>query len=160
MVFENEPADEDVMRQPPRDPQAPLFAGLTLVQAVLQGLGVLAAVLGVYVWGTEQLDETQARALAFTTLVLGNLALIISNRAGPRGLLTSLRVPNGMLWGVMVFTLALLALSLYLPLLRDVLHMVPLGPDLLGLALMAALACMVWFQGLKYIIHVTSSLRS
>lgn len=160
MVFENEPADEDVMRQPPRDPQAPLFAGLTLVQAVLQGLGVLAAVLGVYVWGTQQLDETQARALAFSTLVLGNLALIISNRAGPRGLLPSLRVPNGMLWGVMVFTLALLALALYLPLLAEVLHMAPLGPDLLGLALVAALACMVWFQGLKYVIQVTSSPRS
>ncbi len=149
MVFENEPADEDVMRQPPRDPAAPLFAGGTLVQAVLQGLGVLAAVLGVYLWGTQQLDEAQARSLAFSTLVLGNLALIVSNRAGPRGLLASLWVPNGMLWGVMVFTLGLLALALYLPPLTDVLHMVPLSAGLLGIALAGAGGCLLWFEVIR-----------
>ena len=146
MVFENEPADEDVMQHPPRDPAAPLFAGGILVQAVLQGLGVLAAVLGVYLWGTQALDEPQARALAFATLVLGNLALIFSNRAGPRGLLASLRVPNRMLWGVTAFTLALLALALYLPLLTRILHMAPLSPGLLGLSCGAALACVLWFR--------------
>jgi len=149
MVFENEPADEDVMRQPPRDPAAPLFAGGTLVQAVLQGLGVLAAVLVVYLWGTQQLDEAQARSLAFSTLVLGNLALIVSNRAGPRGLLASLWVPNGMLWGVMVFTLGLLALALYLPPLTGVLHMVPLSAGLLGVALAGAAGCLLWFEMIR-----------
>lgn len=146
MVFENEPADEDVMCQPPRDPAAPLFAGGTLVQAVLQGLGVLAAVLWVYLWGMQQLGEAQARSLAFSTLVLGNLALIVSNRAGPRGLLASLWVPNGMLWGVMAFTLGLLALALYLPPLTDVLHMVPLSAGLLGIALAGAGVCLLWFE--------------
>lgn len=149
MVFENEPADEDVMRQPPRDPAAPLFAGGTLVQAVLQGLGVLAAVLGVYLWGTQQLDEAQARSLAFSTLVLGNLALIVSNRAGPSGLLASLLVPNRMLWGVMAFTLGLLALALYLPPLTGVLHMAPLSAGLLGIALAGAGACLLWFEVLR-----------
>jgi len=149
MVFENEPADEDVMRQPPRDPAAPLFAGGTLVQAVLQGLGVLAAVLGVYLWGTQQLDEAQARSMAFSTLVLGNLALIVSNRAGPSGLLASLLVPNRMLWGVMAFTLGLLALALYLPPLTGVLHMAPLSAGLLGIALAGAAACLLWFEVLR-----------
>lgn len=149
MVFENEPADEDVMRRPPRDPAAPLFAGGTLVQAVLQGLGVLAAVLTVYVWGTARLDEPQARALAFAALVLGNLALILSNRAGPRGLLASLLVPNRLLWGVSLMTLGLLALALYLPPFTAVLHMRPLTTALLGVALAAALACLLWFELLR-----------
>lgn len=149
MVFESEPADEDVMRQPPRDPAMPLFAGSALVQAVLQGLGVLAAVLGAYLWGTQQLDEMQARSLAFSTLVLGNLALILSNRAGARGLWASLRVRNRMLWAVMAFTLVLLALALFLPPLAAVLRMTPLGPGLLGLALLAAALCLLWFEGIR-----------
>ena len=45
MVFENEPSESDVMQRPPRDAQAPLFAGMTLALALLQGLGVLAVVL-------------------------------------------------------------------------------------------------------------------
>lgn len=149
MVFENEPAEEDVMRRPPRDPSEPLLAGGTLLQAVLQGLGVLAVVLALFIWGSRQLDEVQARALAFSALVLGNLALILSNRAGSRGLLASLRVPNRMLWGVMGFTLGLLALALYLPVLTRVLQMAPLSPGLLALALAGAGGCLLWFEGLK-----------
>lgn len=150
MVFENEPADSDVMRRPPRDPQAPLFAGRTLVLALLQGLGVLAVVMGVQLWGGQHLDEPQARALAFTALVLGNLALIFSNRAGPAGLLASLRVPNRILWWVCGLTVGLLALALYLPPLARVLHMAPLSAGLLALALVAACASLLWFELLKW----------
>jgi Ca2+-transporting ATPase len=149
MVFENEPADDDVMQRPPRDPSEPLLAGGMLLEGVLQGLGVLAVVLALFVWGRQQLDEPQARALAFSALVLGNLALILSSRAGPRGLLASLRVPNRMLWGVSGFTLGLLALALYLPVLTGVLQMAPLSPGLLGLALVGAGGCLLWFDGLK-----------
>ncbi len=154
MVFENEPAEADVMRQPPRDPQEPLFAGGVLVQAVLQGLGVLAAVLLLYVWGGQHLGEDQARALAFTALVLGNLALIFFNRAGRSGLLASLRVPNRLLWGVVAFTLLLLGLALHLPPLSSVLHMVPLTPALWLLAVLATLACVLWFQALASLMKV------
>lgn len=149
MVFENEPADDDVMQRPPRDPTEPLLAGGMLLEGVLQGLGVLAVVLALFVWGRQQLDEPQARALAFSALVLGNLALILSSRAGPRGLLASLRVPNRMLWGVSGFTLGLLALALYLPVLTGVLQMAPLSLGLLGLALAGAGGCLLWFDGLK-----------
>ncbi|MFN4362072.1 MAG: cation-translocating P-type ATPase [Hylemonella sp.] len=159
MVFESEPADEDVMRQPPRDLALPLFAGSALVQAVLQGLGVLAAVLGVYLWGTQQLDETQARSLAFSALVMGNLALILSNRAGARGLLASLRVRNRMLWVVMAFTLLLLALALYLPPLAAVLRMAPLGPALFGVALLAAVLCLLWFEVIRLMVRRASWAR-
>ena len=150
MVFENEPADSDVMQRPPRDPDAPLFAGRTLLLALLQGLGVLAVVMGAQVWGAGHLDEAQARALAFTTLVLGNLALIFSNRAGPGGLLASLKVPNRTLWWVCGLTLGLLALALYLPPLALVLHMAALPAELLALALLAAGASLVWFELLKW----------
>jgi len=149
MVFENEPADADIMQRSPRDSLAPLFAGRTLVLALLQGLGVLAVVMAVYVWGHLHLSEPQARALTFTALVLGDVALIFSNRAGPHGLLASLRVPNTALWTVSGLTLALLALALYLPPLSVVLHMAPLPVELLAVALLGAGATLVWFEGLK-----------
>jgi Ca2+-transporting ATPase len=149
MVFENEPADHDVMRQPPRDPDAPLFAGALLGQALLQGLGVLSCVLALYFWGMQALAEPQARALAFTVLVLGNLALIFFNRTGSHRVLASLRVPNRLLWGVTAFTLGLLALALYLAPLASVLHMVPLSPGLWAVALAGAGLCLSWFVLLR-----------
>ena len=64
---------------------------------------------------TAQLTEPEARAFAFATLVIANLALIFSNRSRSRSLLASLTAPNPILWIVTGVTLGLLALSLYLP---------------------------------------------
>jgi Ca2+-transporting ATPase len=48
LVFENEPAEADVMRQPPRSPNAPLFSVGSVALALLEGLSLLAACLIVY----------------------------------------------------------------------------------------------------------------
>ncbi len=149
MVFENEPSEADVMQRPPRDPQAPLFAGMTLALALLQGLGVLAVVLGAYAWSATWLTEPAARAFAFSALVAGDVALILSNRAVSATLWASLRVPNRTLWAVIGITLGLLALTLYLPWLTKLFFFAPLsGPDLLA-ALGLGLLSVLWFEAIK-----------
>jgi Ca2+-transporting ATPase len=149
MVFENEPSEADVMQRAPRDVNTPLFAGMTLVLALLQGLGVLVAVMGAYAWGASWLTETAARAFAFTTLVMGNLALIFSNRSSSGSLWRSLRVPNRTLWIVTGVTLGLLGLALYLPWLSRLFFFSPLSaPDLLT-AIALGLLSVVWFEAIK-----------
>ena len=149
MVFENEPSESDVMRRPPRDASAPLFAGTTLALALLQGLGVLAVVLAGYSWSTSWLSEPAARAFAFSTLVVGNVALIFSNRTGSATLWASLRVPNRTLWAVTAITLGLLALALYLPWLSKLFFFAPLSaPDLLTAAALGLLSAL-WFEAIK-----------
>ena len=139
------------MRRPPRDAKAPLFAGMTLTLALLQGLGVLAVVLGGYAWSTTWLAEPAARAFAFSALVIGNVALIFSNRTGSATLWASLRVPNRTLWTVTGVTLGLLALSLYLPGLSKLFFFAPLSaPDLLTAAALGLLS-VLWFEAIKLI---------
>lgn len=149
MVFENEPSEADVMQRPPRDASARLFGGTTLALALLQGLGVLAVVMGAYLWSASWLAEPAARAFTFTTLVLGNLALILSNRSRTGSLWASLRVPNRTLWIVIGLTLAILGLALYLPWLARLFVFAPLSlPELLTAV---ALGCVsvLWFEALK-----------
>jgi Ca2+-transporting ATPase len=117
MVFENEPPEPDLMQRPPRNVVTPLFGGMTLVWALLQGLGALTVVLTATWWGQSHLNEGAARAFSFATLVAGNLALILVNRASTGSLWQSLRVPNRTLWLVCGAALSLLALALYLPVL-------------------------------------------
>ena len=150
MVFENEPSEADVMQRPPRDPQAPLFAGTTLVLALLQGLVVLLAVMGAYAWGSGWLVEPAARAFAFTTLVMGNLALIFSNRSSTASLWATLQVPNRALWMVAGLTTGLLALTLYQPWVSGLFLFAPLQ---IGDVLSAAgigLSSVVWFEAIKF----------
>jgi Ca2+-transporting ATPase len=150
MVFENEPSEADVMQRPPRDVNTPLFGGLTLVLALLQGLGVLGVVMGAYVWSATWLPESAVRAFVFTTLVMGNLALIFSNRSGSGSLLASLRVPNRTLWIVVGVALGFLALALYLPWLARLFFFAPLSlPDLLTAGALG-LASVLWFEAIKF----------
>jgi Ca2+-transporting ATPase len=150
MVFENEPSEQDVMQRPPRDPQAPLFAGATLVWSLLQGLVVLVAVMGAYAWAASWLAEPAARAFAFTTLVMGNLALIFSNRSSTVSLWASLLVPNRALWMVAGLTTGLLALTLYQPWVSGLFLFAPLPLRAVLIAAAIGLSSVVWFEGIKF----------
>ncbi|APW41300.1 cation-translocating P-type ATPase [Rhodoferax saidenbachensis] len=149
MVFENEPEEADVMQRPPRDASAQLFGGMTLLLALLQGLGVLLVTVGAYLWSTSWLDANASRAFVFVTLVAGNLALIFSNRSRSGGLWASLQVPNRTLWIVSALALALMALTVYVPWLANLFFFAPLT----ALDLMAALglggASVLWFEAMK-----------
>ena len=150
MVFENEPPEADLMLRPPRDVNALLFGGVTLGLALLQGGGLLLVALGAYLWGVANLGAGEARALAFATLVAGNLALIVSNRSKAASLLTLLRVRNTTMWAVMALTLGLLGLVLYVPWLAQLFFFEPLRPpELLGVAALG-LASLLWFEAVKF----------
>jgi Ca2+-transporting ATPase len=78
MVFEAEPGGAEAMKHPPRRPEEPLFGPRQLGLALLQGAGVLAGVLGIYLWALDHHPEHQARGAAFLTLVAGNLILALA----------------------------------------------------------------------------------
>lgn len=79
MAFEGEPSDANAMRRPPRRRDEALFGPSQLGFALLQGLGVLVGVLGVYVWALGAYPEAEARGAAFLTLVVGNLVLALAD---------------------------------------------------------------------------------
>jgi Ca2+-transporting ATPase len=149
MVFENEPLEADAMQRPPRDPQAMLFGGMTLVMALLQGLGVLLVACGATLWGRTWLSEDALRAFVFVTLVAGNLALIFSNRSGTGSLWAMLRVPNRTLWIVSAVTLGMMVMAVYVPWLSGLFHFEALnGSDLLLAIAMGAMS-VLWFALVK-----------
>ncbi len=85
VVFEAEPGEPLAMQKPPRPIGEPLFGKTQILFAALQGLGILAAVFGLYLWALGHGTEAQARAIAFTALILSNLVLALVDSAN-RGL--------------------------------------------------------------------------
>ncbi len=151
IAFENEPAEADVMQRPPRDAAAPLFGGATLWLALLQGLGVLVVVMAAFAWASPRIPEPEARAFAFATLVVGNLALILSNRSATRSLWATMRTPNKTLWVVIGLALVLLVAALYTPWAVGVLRFAPLPAHELAAACGLGLLSVVWFEGIKWV---------
>jgi len=150
IVFEAEPEEKDVMNRPPRKPQEPLFGRRTIVLSLLQGMMVLAIVLCVFSIAIYRgQGEIEARALTFTTLIVANLSLILTNRSWSRTILATLRSPNGALRWVLGGTLVLLGLVLYVPFLQEVFHFATLHPNDLLICLFAGVFSILWFEGLK-----------
>jgi Ca2+-transporting ATPase len=152
IAFEAEPEAADVMRRPPRDPREPSLGRRLIVPSLLQGASVLVIVFAVYFIDLRlYANAGEARALAFTTLVIANLALIFANRSWTHIIPATLRTPNPALWWVTGGALAVLALALYVPFLRDLFQFAPLHPIDLALCLAAALLSITWFELFKLV---------
>jgi len=150
IVFEAEPEEPDVMRRPPRDPRAPLFDRRMISLSLLQGGSVALIVLAVFALALVMMrDEAEARALTFTTLVIGNLSLIVAIRSRSGTVLAALRRPTRALGIVLGGALLLLGLVLYVPALADLFQFVPLSVGDLGLAVVAGLASVLWLEGVE-----------
>jgi Ca2+-transporting ATPase len=150
VVFEAEPAESDIMRRPPRNPKEPLFSRRTLRLALLQGTSVLVVLVIVFAIAySNGNSEFNARALAFTTLIISNLAMILTNRSWSRTIPEMLQAPNRALWWVIGGGLLFLGLVLYVPLLRHLFGFSFLHTDDLLVSLVSGVVSIFWFEGLK-----------
>jgi Ca2+-transporting ATPase len=149
-AFESEIEEPNVMRRRPRDPRDPIFGLRTIVTALLQGTSALLIVAAVFFFALRQgQTELHARALAFTTLIVANLALIWTNRSWTATILQCLRLRNVALWWVTGGALTLLTLVLAVPLLRELFRVSTLGSGDLSLCVVAGLASILWFEAMK-----------
>jgi P-type Ca2+ transporter type 2C len=150
VVFEAEAEESNLMKRPPRTLGAPLFDKSMIAFSLLQGAVVLFVVLSIYVISLYRgKGELDARTLCFTTLIVANIGLILTNRSWSRSILNTFRLPNTALWWVLGGTALFLGAVLYLPFLTkmfrfDTLH----GVDLL-LCFSAGLMSILWFEALK-----------
>jgi len=152
LVFEAEEEEADVMRRPPRSTREGLFHSKMIGLSILQGAGVLAIVAAIFAIALYRgQGEADARALTFTTLVIANLSLILTNRSWSRGVGAILRAPNAAMWWVMGGTFLFLGLVLSVPFLRGLFHFSVLHPDDIALCLTAGVFSVAWFEGLKWL---------
>ena len=152
IVFEAEPEEDLIMEKPPRNLQEPLFNKRNITYSLLQGLSVLIIVLAVFIAAMYRgQGELDARTLSFTTLIIANIGLILTNRSRSRTILNTLRSPNTALWWVIAGAIFFLCMVLYIPVLRDMFHFSTLHPVDLAISLVAGIISIIWFEGFKIV---------
>ncbi len=135
IAFEMEPGDPRAMERPPRSPGGRLMGRREILRSLAEGLAVFAVVaLGFWLGLQKHGGLTDARTLAFSGLLLGNLGLIVSHRAHLSGLWRSFQVPNPAFWAVVGGAIGVLTLVLALPPLRRVFQFGPLHLDDLAIS--------------------------
>lgn len=152
VVFEAEAEEANVMRRNPRSLKDPMFNKRTIAFSLLQGASVLSIVFAVFLITIYRgQGEQEARALSFTTLIIANLGLIMTNRSWSRTILSTLSTPNAAFWWVMGGALIVLGLVIYVPFLRELFLFSTLHAIDLLICLVAGAVSILWFEGFKVI---------
>ena len=152
IVFEAEREEKQVMKRPPRSSKQPLFDRKTILISIMQGVIVLAAVLGVFGFSLSLgMSEEKVRALTFTTLIAANLGLILTNRSWSRTLVATLRLPNKALMPVAVGAILFLGIVLYVPVFVTLFRFSSPNHLELLVCIAAGIGSVLWFEGVKCI---------
>lgn len=142
LAFEGERTADGGMKRPPRRSNAPLFGPAEFLTALLQGAGVLVAVLWLYAWAEARMPEEQARGLAFAALVFAALVLALVDAAGRDGRILDPR--RRVYWGIAGALSALLALVFFAPSISVLFRVAPPSEAYLGFPLLVAALAGAW----------------
>ena len=126
-----DPPEEDVLQRPPRHPDEPMLGRREWQFIVSTGLLQAATTLGVFVWALEARDLVEARNLAFSVLVFGELFRAFAARSTTR-----------LFWEVGAFTnLRLLGVVVVSVLLQLGIHHIPVAQDIFEIGALSAADC-------------------
>jgi len=150
LAFEAEPEERDVMTRPPRPLGSRLFSRRLLIISILQGLSVLSISLGIYTYYV-MIDRSfeEARALAFVSLIAGNLSLVLVNRSWSESALRRLFSRNVVVWVVVVVAVCVLGIGLFVPWARRLFAFAPVRASDLAIAAGLGILSLSWFELLK-----------
>ena len=115
-------------------------------------MGLLLAVLLTFVFSMRSGHTAEdARTIAFTTLVVGNVVLIWANRSVRKTVLEARENRNPALWLVTFGSTATLFVVLYVPYLRILFQFSVLHLNDLAVALVSGSISITWFEVLKLV---------
>jgi Ca2+-transporting ATPase len=150
VAFEAEPEESNVMTRPPRNPKGHLFGPRRVFLSLLQGVTVLLTTLAVYgAFLYLGHDESDSRGAGFAALVMGNLALIFTNRSRTRPIWQTLKSRNRSLWIIVTGAICTLLLAFYLPPMRAIFHFSIMHLSDISIAVLAGFLGVLWVELFK-----------
>jgi Ca2+-transporting ATPase len=154
VAFESEQEEIGIMERPPRDANLHFFGWKNILFSLFEGLLLLAVVMAVYLMSIgEGHSDGEVRAIAFTSLILGNIFLIFSSLSKTRSFLSAFQSRNKMVIYITVSAALLLFVSLKVAFLRAIFHFEFPGYAHFYTALSAAITLLLILEGKKLIFN-------
>jgi P-type Ca2+ transporter type 2C len=128
-----DPAEDDVLQRPPRHPDEPMLGRAEWRFIITTGLLQATATLAVFVWALSARDLSEARNLAFSVLVFGELFRAFAARSTTR-----------VFWEVGAFTnVRLLAVVVFSVLMQLGIHHIPAAQAVFDIGPLSAADCLL-----------------
>ena len=152
IIFEAEKEEANVMNRPPRKFDEPFFGGGKILFSCLQGVGILAVTVAVYFVSLYQAyDIKEVRAMAFTTLIVSNIAVILTNRSWTDNIFKIIATPNKAVLWVVGGAVFFLTLILNIPFFLDLFQFDKLSLINIVICIVAGLTTIIWFEIYKLV---------
>ena len=152
IIFEAEPEEKNVMSRPPRNINEPFFGIKKIILSCTQGLGILLVCLAVYFTGLKMgYSSSGVRTLTFVTLIVSNIAVILSNRSWTTNIFRILITPNRAVKWVVGGALFFLILIMEVPFLLTLFQFEKITIPELIVCIIAGLSSVMWFEIYKQI---------
>jgi P-type Ca2+ transporter type 2C len=151
IVFEAEDAEKDIMNRPPRPIKERFFSFRKIRLGIFMGSGIAVAALAMYGLGLYwQYDVMTIRGMVFTTLLIANLSLILTNLSRRMTILETLfTIPNPTVGWLIGGVLSLTIAVIYIPFVGDLFKIKQLSFSDFGIAFLAGMMSVAWFEILK-----------
>jgi Ca2+-transporting ATPase len=147
MIFEAEKEEETVMSRPPKDINEPFFGAKKILLSCTQGIGILIISLLVYFIGLKMgYSEKSVRTLTFVTLIVSNIAVILSNRSWTSGFFTILSTPNKAVTWIVGGAVIFLVMTLNIQFLLDLFQFEKIGYLEFLVCIVAGFLSITWFE--------------
>jgi Ca2+-transporting ATPase len=147
MIFEAEKEEKNVMSRPPKDIKEPFFGARKILFSCMQGVGILIVCLLVYFISLEMgYSEKSVRTLTFVTLIVSNIAVILSNRSWTTGFFKILLTPNKTVKWIVGGAAFFLILTLTVPFLSNLFQFEKIGYLELIVCVLLGFSSIVWFE--------------
>ena len=152
IIFENEPIEPDSMNKAPRKLSTSFFSFNELSLSIIQGIIITAVCLGLgYYYMENKHTIAEVRTIIYSTLILSNIFLTLSNRSFYYSVFTTIRYKNALIPLILSASLIILLLSIYFTPFQNIFQFVPLQVIDLSYCLIGAFAGVMWIEIVKFI---------
>jgi Ca2+-transporting ATPase len=152
IIFEAEKEEANVMSRPPKKIDEPFFGARKIWFSCFQGAGILIVTLIVFLGGLYfSFEANQVRTMAFTTLIVSNIAIILTNRSWTDNIFKIIATPNKAVLWVVGGAIFFLTLILNVPFFLELFQFDKLTLVQVLICIIAGISTIVWFEVYKFI---------
>jgi len=152
IIFEAEREEANVMSRPPKKLDEPFFGANKILFSCLQGVGILIITLAVYLGGLYfSYSPDQVRTMAFTTLIISNIAVILTNRSWTDNIFKIIATPNKAVLWVVGGAVFFLTLILNVPFFLELFQFEKLKLVHILICILAGISTVIWFEIYKLV---------
>lgn len=150
-AFESEQEEYGIMDRKPREPDKPFFGFRSMAYSAFTGVLLFIVVLAVYFLSLKEgHTEGEVRAIAYSTLIIGNIFLILTDLSKTRNFLSVITERNYAAIGILLVAFLILVAVITIPGPRELFSFEFPGYGHFLPAIVASSAMLVVLEGIKF----------